>query len=62
MTIYIPLLYICMGLKCQFLQANAYSLDEKSCLQVVRLKESQLIAEGFKVDTMCVTMKVSDAA
>lgn len=61
MTIYIPLLYICLGLKCQFLQANAFSLDEKSCLQVVRLKESQLITEGFKVDTMCVTMKVDDA-
>ena len=62
MTIYIPLLYICLGLKCQFLQANSYSVDENSCLQVVQQKEIELISKGYKVDTMCVSMKVANDA
>lgn len=63
MTIYISLLYICIGLKCQFLQANDYSLDEKICLQMIRQKESQLVSDGYKVaDTMCISMKIGNDA
>ena len=35
MTIYIPLLYICIGLECAFFQSEIYTLDEKKCEQEI---------------------------
>ena len=48
MTIYIPLLYICMGLECAFFQSEIYTLNEQKCEQEIAQQKSELIKQGRK--------------
>jgi len=38
-TIYIPLLYICMGLECGFFQSENYTTDKQNCEQEIESKK-----------------------
>jgi hypothetical protein len=58
MTIYIPLLYICMGLECAFFQSEIYTLNEQKCEQEIAQQKSELIKQGRKVEAICIDMKI----
>ncbi len=58
MTIYIPLLYICIGLECAFFQSEVYTLDEKKCEQEITQQKSELIKQGRTVQAICVDMDI----
>jgi hypothetical protein len=58
MTIYIPLLYICIGLECAFFQSEIYTLDEKKCEQEITQQKSELIKLGRTVQAICIDIKI----
>lgn len=58
MTIYIPLLYICIALECEFFQSEIYTLDEKKCEQEITKQKIELIKQGRTVEAICVDVKI----
>ena len=58
MTIYIPLLYICLGLECAFFQSEIYTLEEKKCEQEIAQQKSELVKQGKTVQAICVDVKI----
>jgi len=58
MTIYIPLLYICIGLECAFFQSEVYTLDEKKCEQEIAQQKIELIKQDKTVEAICVDVKI----
>ena len=58
MTIYIPLLYICIGLECAFFQSEVYTLDEKKCEQEIAQQKIKLVKLGRTVQAICVDVKI----
>lgn len=58
MTIYIPLLYICLGVQCEFFQSESYTLDEKKCEQEITQQRSELIKQGKTVEAICVDVNI----
>jgi hypothetical protein len=59
MTIYIPLLYICIGLECGFFQSEIYTLNEKKCEQEIAQQKIELIKQGRTVQAICIDMKIN---
>ena len=58
MTIYIPLLYICLGVQCEFFQSESYTLDEKKCEQEIIQQKTELIKQGRTVEAICVDIEI----
>lgn len=58
MTIYIPLLYICLGVQCEFFQSESYTLDEKKCEQEITQQKTELIKQGKTVEAICVDVDI----
>ena len=58
MTIFIPLLYICLGVQCEFFQSESYTLDEKKCEQEITQQKSELIKQGKTVEAICVDVNI----
>ena len=58
MTIYIPLLYICIGLECEFFQSEIYTLNEQKCEQEIAERKIELIKQGRTVEAICVDVKI----
>ena len=58
MTIYIPLLYICLGVQCEFFQSESYTLDEKKCEQEITQQKSELTKQGRTVEAICVDVDI----
>ena len=58
MTIYIPLLYICIGLECAFFQSEVYTLEEKKCEQEIAQQKIELIKLGRTVQAICIDIKI----
>jgi len=58
MTLYIPLLYICIGLECAFFQSEIYTLDEKKCEQEIAQQKTKLIKQGRTVQAICVDVQI----
>ena len=58
MMIYIPVLYICIGLDCAFFQSEIYTLNEQKCEQEIAQKKSELIKQGRTVQAICVDIKI----
>jgi hypothetical protein len=58
MTIYIPLLYICIALECAFFQSEIYTLEEKKCEQEIAKQKIELIKQGRTVEAICVDVKI----
>jgi len=59
MTIYIPLLYICIGLECGFFQSEVYTLNEQKCEQEIAQQKIELIKQGRTVQAICIDMKIN---
>jgi hypothetical protein len=49
-----------MGLKCQFLQATTYTLNEKACLQEIQAKKTEFINSNVKVEAFCLDMEIKN--
>jgi 3-phosphoglycerate kinase len=60
MTIYIPLLYICFGLKCVFLQSESFTIDEQKCEQEIAQKKDEFFTAGATVQAICVDINVKN--
>ena len=58
MTLYVPLLYICIGLECAFFQSEIYTLDEKKCEQETAQQKSELVKQERTVQAICVDVKI----
>jgi hypothetical protein len=58
MTIYIPLLYICIALECKFFQSEVYTLDEQKCLQEITQQKSEIIKQGKTVEAICIDIDI----
>jgi hypothetical protein len=59
MIIYIPVLYICIGLECAFFQSEIYTLNEQKCEQEIAQQKSELIKQGRTVEAICVDIKIN---
>jgi hypothetical protein len=60
MIIYIPVFFICIGLKCQFLQATTYTLSEKACMQEIQTKKSEFMGKEVKIEAFCLDMEIKN--
>ena len=58
MTIFIPLLYICLGVQCEFFQSESYTLEETKCEQEITRQKAELISQGRTVEAICVDVDI----
>ena len=58
MTIYIPLLYICIAMECKFFQSEIYTLDKQKCEQEIAQQKIEIIKFGNKVEAICIDMDI----
>jgi len=58
MTIYIPLLYICIALECRFFQSEIYTLDKQKCEQEIAQQKIEITKQGNTVEVVCVDMEI----
>jgi len=58
MTIYIPLLYICIALECKFFQSEIYTLDKQKCEQEIAQQKIEIINLGNTVEAICIDMDI----
>ena len=58
MTIYIPLLYICIALECKFFQSEIYTLDKQKCEQEIAQQKIEITKQGNTVEAICIDMDI----
>jgi hypothetical protein len=58
MTIYIPLLYICIALECKFFQSEIYTLDKQKCEQEIAQQKIEITKQGNTVEVVCIDMEI----
>ena len=58
MTIYIPLLYICIAMECKFFQSEIYTLDKQKCEQEIAQQKIEIIKLGNTVEAICIDMDI----
>ena len=58
MSIFIPVLYICMNGHCEFLQQLTHYTDRAQCMAAVMEKKQEYVRMGAKVDATCVDLIV----
>ena len=54
MTVYIVVLYVCAGLRCEFLQSETRSNDKRLCQTEVEQQIERGKREGLKIDGVCI--------
>jgi len=58
MTIYIPLLYICIAMECKFFQSEIYTLDKQKCEQEIAQQKIEITKQGNTVEVICIDMEI----
>jgi hypothetical protein len=58
MTIYVPLLYICMAGQCGFFQSENYTTDEQKCEQEIASKKAEYASADVTVKAICIDIKL----
>lgn len=58
MTIYIPVLYVCLGLQCTFFQSETFTTDMQGCKKEIEQQKEDGQKRGFTVDAICVDVNV----
>lgn len=58
MTIYIPLLYICIAMECKFFQSEIYTLDKQKCEQEIAQQKIEITKQGNRVEAICIDMNI----
>lgn len=59
MTIYIPLLYICIAMECKFFQSEIYTLDKQKCEQEIAQQKIEITKQGNTVEAICIDMEIN---
>jgi hypothetical protein len=54
MTIYIVVLYVCVELRCEFLQSETRSYDKQVCEIEITQQIERGKREGLKIDGVCI--------
>jgi hypothetical protein len=57
-SIFIPVLYICLNGHCEFLQQLTHYTDRQQCMTAVRSKKQEFIKMGATVDATCIDLVV----
>jgi len=57
-SIFIPVLYICMNGHCEFLQQLTHYTDRQQCMAAVQEKKQEYVKMGAKVDVTCIDLIV----
>ena len=52
MTIFIPVLYICLGLQCEFFQSEIYYVQEQKCSEEINKRKAE--SKATKIEGICV--------
>jgi len=58
MTIYIPVLYVCLGLQCTFFQSETFTTDLQNCKNEIAQQKENGKKQGMKVDAICVDVNI----
>lgn len=58
MSIFIPVLYICMNGHCEFLQQLTHYTDRAQCMAAVTEKKQEYAKMGATVDATCIDLIV----
>ena len=58
MTIYVPLLYICMAGQCGFFQSENYTTSEQNCEQEIANKKAEYTTPSVTVQAICIDIKL----
>ncbi len=58
MSIFIPVLYICMNGHCEFLQQLTHYTDRQQCMATVQEKKQEFIKMGATVEVTCIDLIV----
>ena len=58
MSIFSPVLYICMNGHCEFLQQLTHYTDRQQCMAIVQEKKQEFIKMGATVDVTCIDLIV----
>jgi hypothetical protein len=58
MSIFIPVLYICMNGHCEFLQQLTHYTDRQQCMAIVQEKKQEFVKMGATVDVTCIDLIV----
>ena len=58
MSIFIPVLYICMNGHCEFLQQLSHYTDRQQCMAAVQVKKQEFVKMGATVDATCIDLIV----
>ena len=58
MSIFIPVLYICMHGHCEFLQQLTHYTDRAQCMAIVEVKKQEFVKMGATADATCIDLIV----
>jgi hypothetical protein len=47
-----------MGVNCEFLQSEDYTLNEQKCLQEIAEKKIEITKQGNKVEAICIDIDI----
>ena len=59
MTIYIPLLYICMAGQCGFFQSENYTTDQDNCEQEIANRKAEYTSDQVTVKAICIDIDIT---
>ena len=60
MSIFIPVLFVCMNGLCEFMQQNEYYKSDEVCRKVVQAKKQEMTGKfGAKIEATCIEANVS---
>jgi len=57
-SIFIPVLYICLNGHCEFLQQLTHYTDRQQCMAIVQEKKQEYVKMGATVDVTCIDLIV----
>ena len=58
MSIFIPVLYICLNGHCEFLQQLTHYTNRQQCMAIVEVKKQEFIQMGATADATCIDLFV----
>lgn len=58
MTIYIVVLYVCVGIRCEFLQSETRSYDKRVCETEIAQQIERGKREGLKIAGVCIDVEL----
>jgi len=63
--IFVPVLYICIALHCEFMQSTAYFKTQEQCEQSIEAQKAHItdLAKGNKITQLegtCITIKLKE--